>query len=229
MDRAQKAFLDYRQVSTEQRAAFLDAIAEAIEKQKTELVAVAKSETNLPEARLNGEIARTTGQLRMFATLIREGSWVEAAIDTADANRVPAKPDIRKMLVPVGPVVVFGASNFPFAFSTAGGDTASALASGSSVVVRGHFAHMQTSLMVFDAIYKAMKISDIPEFTVQHVAEPGNAVSKALVMHPFTKGVGFTGSLKGGKALMDYAAVREEPIPVFAEMSSINPVVFYKK
>lgn len=226
MDRAFDAFHAYKQISKDQRAVFLEEIAAEIEKRRPALVAVAGSETNLPEARLNGEISRTTGQLRMFANLIREGSWVEAAIDTTDTG-IPAKPDVRKMLLPVGPVVVFGASNFPFAFSTAGGDTASALASGSSVVVRGHFAHMETSLLVFEAIQKAIKTADVPRYTVQHVADKGNGVGRALVMHKRTKGVGFTGSFKGGSALMDYAAQRDEPIPVFAEMSSVNPVVFY--
>jgi NADP-dependent aldehyde dehydrogenase len=130
------------------------------------------------------------------------------------------------MLVPVGPVIVFGASNFPFAFSTAGGDTASALASGSSVVIKAHSAHAKTSELVFSAIQKAIEISGVHEYTVQHVMGSGNTVGKALVMHPYAKGVGFTGSFAGGKALVDYSNQREIPIPVFAEMSSINPVVF---
>ena len=163
----------------------------------------------------------------MFAALIREGSWVEASIDTTDAALTPAKPDLRKMLVPVGPVIVFGASNFPFAFSTAGGDTASALASGSTVVIKGHPAHAQTSELMFSAIQKAINITGMPRHTVQHVAGTGNAIGKSLVMHPLAKGVGFTGSFAGGKALVEYANQREIPIPVFAEMSSINPVVFY--
>lgn len=225
MQKAKEAFFQYKKLAVEKRAAFLDAIAEEIEALRPTLVEVANSETNLPAARLNGELTRTTTQLKKFAALIREGSWVEASIDTGDNNLIPAKPDVRKMLVPVGPVVVFGASNFPFAFSTAGGDTASALASGSTVIVKGHSAHAQTSQLVFNAIQKAIEGSGVPHQTVQHILGPGNSVGKALVMHPNTKGVGFTGSFAGGKALVEYANGREVPIPVFAEMSSINPVV----
>jgi alpha-ketoglutaric semialdehyde dehydrogenase len=227
MQNAFDAFNQYKKVSPQKRAAFLETIADEIEKLREELVPVANEETNLPLPRLNGEITRTTSQLKMFAALIKEGSWVEASIDSADANRTPPKPDLRKMLVPVGPVIVFGASNFPFAFSTAGGDTASALASGSSVVIKAHSAHAKTSELVFSAIQKAIEISGVHKYTVQHVMGAGNTVGKALVMHPHAKGVGFTGSFAGGKALVDYSSQREIPIPVFAEMSSINPVVFY--
>lgn len=227
MQQALEAFNQYKKLSAAKRAAFLETIADEIEKLRDQLVPLAHGETNLPLPRLNGEISRTTGQLKMFAALIKEGSWVEASIDTADPGRTPPRPDIRKMLVPVGPVIVFGASNFPFAFSTAGGDTASALASGSSVVIKAHSAHAKTSELVFTAIEKAVEISDVPQYTVQHVMGSGNTVGKALVMHPYTKGVGFTGSFAGGKALVEYSNQREQPIPVFAEMSSINPVVFY--
>ncbi len=227
MQNAYKAFNQYKKIPAAKRAVFLQTIADEIEKRREQLVSIAHEETNLPLTRLNGELTRTTSQLKMFATLIEEGSWVEASIDTADNNRTPAKPDIRKMLVPVGVVIVFGASNFPFAFSTAGGDTASALASGSSVVVKGHPAHAKTSAAMFDAIKNAVEISDVPEFTIQHVLVAGNTVGKALVIHPYTKSVGFTGSFAGGKALVEYSNQREIPIPVFAEMSSINPVVFY--
>ncbi len=227
MQNAFKAFNQYRKSSALQRAHFLETIADEIEKEREALVKTAHEESYLPLARLNGELTRTTSQLKMFASLIKEGSWVEASIDTTDANLTPAKPDIRKMLVPVGPVIVFGASNFPFAFSTAGGDTASALASGSSVVIKGHPAHPNTSELMFSAIQKAIETADVPQYTVQHVAGSGNAIGKALVVHPLTKGVGFTGSFAGGKALVEYANQREVPIPVFAEMSSINPVVFY--
>ena len=154
MQQAFDAFSEYKKISSEKRAAFLETIADEIEKLRAELVSVSHEETNLPLSRLNGELTRTTSQLKMFAALITEGSWVEASIDTADNNRTPPRPDIRKMLVPVGPVIVFGASNFPFAFSTAGGDTASALASGSTVVIRGHSAHIKTSQLVFTAIQK---------------------------------------------------------------------------
>lgn len=227
MQNALDAFNQYKKISPENRASFLETVAGEIEKQREELVNIAHKESNLPLARLNGELTRTTSQLKMFATLIKEGSWVEASIDTADDTRTPPKPDIRKMLVPVGPVIVFGASNFPFAFSTAGGDTASALASGSSVVIKGHSAHAGTSELMFTAMKKAIEISGMPAYTIQHVMGSGNVVGKALVMHPHAKSVGFTGSFAGGKALVEYANQRDIPIPVFAEMSSINPVVFY--
>lgn len=227
MQQSFNAFSEYKKISSAKRAAFLETIANKIEKLRTDLIGIASEETNLPLPRLNGELTRTTSQLKMFAALITEGSWVEASIDTADNNRTPPRPDIRKMLVPVGPVIVFGASNFPFAFSTAGGDTASALASGSTVVIRGHSAHIKTSQLVFEAIQNAVKISGMPSNTVQHISVLGNDVGKALVMHPLTAGVGFTGSFAGGKALLEYSYQREKPIPVFAEMSSVNPVVFY--
>ncbi len=227
MQQAADAFHLYKKISPFRRASFLETIAGEIEKQRAPLVNMANEETNLPIARLNGELTRTINQLSLFATLIREGSWVEASIDTTDATLTPAKPDLRKMLVPVGPVIVFGASNFPFAFSTAGGDTASALASGSTVVIKGHPAHAQTSELVYEAIKNAIAIAEMPTYTVQHLLGAGNAIGKALVIHPLAKGVGFTGSFAGGKALVEYANQREIPIPVFAEMSSVNPVVFY--
>lgn len=227
MQQAQQAFEAYKKVSAHARAAFLQQVAVAIEGNRELLVATAHEETHLPLPRLNGEITRTTSQLQLFANLLLEGSWVEAAIDTADDTRTPARPDIRKMLVPLGPVIVFGASNFPFAFSTAGGDTASALAAGCSVVVKAHPAHEKTSLLVFNAIEKAIAASNMPLHTVQHVTDTGNALAKALVQQEFTTAVGFTGSFAGGKAIWRYANERERPIPVFAEMSSINPVVLF--
>lgn len=227
MQHAAAAFEEYRYTPPAARAAFLEAIAAEINAQREALIETAHAESNLPVARLNGEITRTTSQLQLFATLIKEGSWVEAVIDSARPDNTPARPDIRRMLLPVGPVVIFGASNFPFAFSTAGGDTASALAAGATVVIKGHPAHPGTSLMVFEAITNAISKSGMPEYTVQHVTGEGNAIGRELVMHPLTTGVGFTGSFQGGKALLDYAAQRAIPIPVFAEMSSINPVVFY--
>jgi NADP-dependent aldehyde dehydrogenase len=226
MQHALDAFHSYKTLSPGKRADFLNEIAAAIEAARESLVPVAHEESNLPLPRLNGELSRTTNQLKMFARLIEEGSWVEAAIDTADKNRTPPKPDTRKMLLPAGPVVVFGASNFPFAFSTAGGDTASALASGSSVVIKGHSAHAKTSQLVFETIQKAIVKCGVHLHTVQHVLGSGSTAGKALVVHPHTSGVGFTGSFSGGKALWEYANQRETPIPVFAEMSSINPVVF---
>lgn len=227
MENAQTAFLLFKKIPAEGRALFLETIGKEMDKIREQLVATAQSETNLPTARLNGEINRTIGQANLFASLIREGSWVEAAIDTEDPARVPPKPDTRKMLVATGPVVVFGASNFPFAFSTAGGDTVSALAAGCSVVVKGHSAHAKTSELVFGAIEKAIAATGMPPYTVQHLLGSGRSVGKELVTHPVTKGVGFTGSFSGGKALLEYARQREIPIPVFAEMSSINPVVFF--
>lgn len=225
MQNARAAFDSYKTFSGIQKASFLRKVAEEIEAARETLVNTANEETNLPLPRLNGELTRTTNQLKLFANLVEEGSWVEAAIDTTDKNRTPPKPDTRKMLLPVGPVVVFGASNFPFAFSTAGGDTASALASGSSVVIKGHSAHAKTSALVFGAIQKAIESAGVHKYTVQHVLGSGSTVGAALVQHPFTAGVGFTGSFSGGKTLWDLANKRERPIPVFAEMSSINPVV----
>ncbi|MFN3840066.1 MAG: aldehyde dehydrogenase (NADP(+)) [Cyclobacteriaceae bacterium] len=220
------AFLSYKNFSGKKKAAFLRAIADEIEALGNELVQTAMRETNLPEARIINERGRTTGHCRMFADLVEEGSWVEARIDTALPNRMPApKPDIRKMLVPIGPVVVFGAANFPLAYSTAGGDTASALAAGCTVVVKAHPAHAETSTLIAGAIQKAIAKTGMPRGVFQHVYGADFQVGQALVKHPLTKAVGFTGSLAGGKALFDLANQRPEPIPVFAEMSSINPVI----
>lgn len=165
-------------------------------------------------------------QLRMFAEMLREGSWVEASIDTAIPSKNPPKPDLRKMVIPLGPIIVFGASNFPFAYSTAGGDTASALAAGCSVVVKAHPAHAGTSEMVKEAIEKAIHKSSMPPCVFQHVHGASTETGKLLVQHDLSSGVGFTGSFTGGKALYDYAHQRNTPIPVFSEMGSTNPVVF---
>jgi alpha-ketoglutaric semialdehyde dehydrogenase len=226
LQNATAAFAVYSKKTGAEKAAFLEAIATALESKRLEMVQNAQQETNLPEARLNGELSRTTNQLKMFARLVNEGSWLEAAIDTADPQRTPAKPDTRKMLTALGPVVVFGASNFPFAFSTAGGDTASVLAAGCPVIVKAHFAHPKTSALAFAAIQEAILATGMHPFTVQH-AFGDNNFAKELVIHPSTAAVTFTGSLAGGRALYDYAVQRKNPIPVFAEMSSINPVVFY--
>ncbi len=223
---AQVAFLSYKNLSGKKKAEFLNAIADEIETLGQELVSTAMRETNLPEARIIGERGRTTGHCRMFAKLVEEGSWVDARVDTAQPDRQPLpKVDIRKMSVPVGPVVVFGAANFPLAYSTAGGDTASALAAGCPVIVKAHPAHSDTSDLVAKAIQKAMKKTGMPNNVFQHLHGKGFEVGQALVKHPHTKAVGFTGSLVGGKALFDLANQRPEPIPVFAEMSSINPVI----
>jgi NADP-dependent aldehyde dehydrogenase len=228
MSRSLSAFRQYKKVKPEKRAFFLEQVAEVIDSKREVLVSLAIEESHLPAGRLNGELSRTIHQLKMFAQLVREGSWVEASIDTGDTIRLPLpKPDLRKMLVPIGPVVVFGASNFPFAFSTAGGDTASALASGSSVVIKGHPGHPKTSTAMFSAIHEAVLSAGLPEYTVQHVDGTSFELGKALVIHPYTAGIGFTGSYKGGIALLNYAKERKNPIPVFAEMSSINPVIFY--
>ncbi len=226
MESAGRAFSNYRKCTGEQKALFLEAIATEIEAIGDVLVLKASEETNLPVPRLMGEKARTTMQLRMFAAMLREGSWVEASIDTAIPERTPVpKPDLRKMLIPLGPVIVFGASNFPFAYSTAGGDTASALAAGCPVVVKAHPAHGETSLMVYEAIKKAITQCNMPEAVFQHVYG-GNEVGKALVEHPVTAAVGFTGSTAGGLSLVSYAQNRKVPIPVFSEMGSVNPVIF---
>ncbi len=227
MQRSLIAFHQYRNISSENKALFLETIANEIELLGDTLIDQAASETNLPPTRLIGERGRTTFQLRMFANMLREGSWVEASIDTAIPDKNPPKPDLRKLLIPLGPVVVFGASNFPFAYSTAGGDTASALAVGCSVVVKAHPAHAATSQMVNDAIQTAITKTKMPQYIFQHVHGSSFESGKTLVQHDATAAVGFTGSFAGGKALYDYAAARKNPIPVFSEMGSINPVVLF--
>jgi NADP-dependent aldehyde dehydrogenase len=225
---ALSAFDEFKKVSAEQKAIFLETIASEIEALGDPLINQASEETNLPAARLTGERGRTTMQLRTFAAMVREGSWVEASIDSSIPDRKPApKPDLRKMLIPLGPVIVFGASNFPFAYSTAGGDTASALAAGCSVVVKAHPAHAKTSLMVYEAIKTAIKKCNMPQYVFQHVHDEGFKTGKNLVQHPATAAVGFTGSLSGGRALYDYAYERKNPIPVFSEMGSTNPIIFF--
>ena len=227
MQQSFEAFGAYRRKSPGDQAMFLERIAEEMESLGDELINQASAETNLPYQRLLGERNRTTGQLRSFAAMVREGSWVDAAIDTAQPDRKPLpKPDIRKMMVPLGPVIVFGASNFPFAYSTAGGDTAAALAAGCSVVVKAHEAHAKTSGMVALAISRAVSATQMPQYVFQHVYGSGKEVGKALVQHPLTAAVGFTGSHAGGRALFDYAGERKSVIPVFAEMGSTNPVIF---
>ncbi|MEM7038746.1 MAG: aldehyde dehydrogenase (NADP(+)) [Bacteroidota bacterium] len=216
----------FRNSSPEARAAFLDAIADGILALGDTLVHRAMAESGLPEGRIRGERGRTMNQLKLFATLIREGHWVEATIDHALPDRQPLpKADIRKMLVALGPVVVFGASNFPLAFSTAGGDTASALAAGCPVIVKAHPAHPGTSSLIAEAIRGAAAATNMPAGVFSHLLDEGLKVGQTLVQHPDVKAVAFTGSLRGGRALYDLAAARPEPIPVFAEMGSINPVL----
>lgn len=224
MQKAWEAFHSYRNCSLRQRADFLRAIASEIEALGDALLETTGRETNLPEARLRNERARTIFQLTSYAAACERGDWLEVRIDTANPDRNPPKPDIRKMMTALGPVVVFGAANFPYAYSTAGGDTASALAAGCPVIVKAHPAHSQTSEMVAGAIHKAARQCNMPEGVFSHIHGVSFEVGGALVEHLFTKAVGFTGSLAGGKQLYDRACQRKEPIPVFAEMSSINPV-----
>jgi alpha-ketoglutaric semialdehyde dehydrogenase len=209
------------------RGAFLEMIASNIENLGQDLASRVMAETGLPAARVQAETARTCAQARLFANLAAEGSWVDARIDTADRNRKPApKPDIRSMLRPLGPIAVFGASNFPLAFSVAGGDTVSALAAGNPVIVKAHPAHPGTSEMVGDAILQAVRSLGLPVGTFALLYDSGYDVARELVRHAKIKAVGFTGSRKGGQALMNEIALRAEPIPFFGEMSSINPVFF---
>ncbi len=207
-----------------ERAALLDAVAAAIEADGPAIVARADLETALGETRLNGELARTTGQLRAFAAVVREGAHLGVVIDRADGSATPPRPDLRRTMVPLGPVAVFGASNFPLAFGVAGGDTASALAAGCPVVVKAHPSNAGTSELVAAAIAAAVAGAGLPDGAFGLLQGAGHAVGAALVTHPDVTAVGFTGSLRGGRALADLAAARPEPIPVFAEMGSQNPV-----
>ncbi len=222
------AFGDYGDSDPAARAAFLDRCAENIAALGDDLIQLAAGETGLGPARLVSERERTVNSLRMFAELVREGSWVRAAIDHGDAARRPiAKPDVRRMLRPLGPVAVFGASNFPLAYSTAGGDTASALAAGCPVVVKGHPSHPGTGELVARAIAAAVEQSRMPAgtFSFLHAGGPRESeVGLELVRHPCVRAVGFTGSFGGGSALAREAAARPAPIPVYAEMGSVNPV-----
>jgi len=222
MNAAWQAFMMYRQTTLQQRANLMRQIAKEMEAAGDELIQTAMRETNLPEARLRNERARTMFQLTSYADACEAGHWLEVRIDTA----VPDKgdPDLRKWQVPIGPVVVFGASNFPFAYSTAGGDTASALAAGCPVIVKAHPAHAETSEIVAKAIARAIAKEKLPAGVFAHVHGAGFETGKALVTHPHTRAVGFTGSYGGGKALFDWANQRKQPIPVFAEMGSINPI-----
>ena len=227
---AASAFKEFRTISGVKKAEFLNAIADEILALDDLLIQTFCLESGLPEGRAKGERGRTIGQLRSFANLVAEGSWVEATIDEAQPNREPMpKSDIRKMLIPLGPVVVFGASNFPLAYSTAGGDTAAALASGCPVLVKSHPMHAGTGELVASAIIKAAKKTGMPNGVFSNLNSSGIEVGQQLVSHPKVKVVGFTGSIKGGRALLDLAAKRAEPIPVFAEMGSINPVVILPK
>jgi NADP-dependent aldehyde dehydrogenase len=224
LEAAALAFDEYRRLPADARATFLDRIATEIS-ERDDLLDVAHVETTLPRARLAAERARTVAQLRMFANVVREASWVDARIDRAIPDRTPLpKPDIRRMLIPIGPVAVFGASNFPLAFSVAGGDTASALAAGCPVVVKGHPAHPATSELAARSIINAVESTGMPRGVFSLLQSTRNDIAVALVTHPRTKAVGFTGSLRAGRALFDAAVRRPDPIPVYAEMGSVNPV-----
>ncbi len=221
---AEAAFDPFRATSNEERAAFLEAIAAQILAIGDALIVRAMAESGLPRARLEGERGRTVGQLKLFADLLREGSWADARIDSALPERAPVpRPDLRLRMIGLGPVAVFAASNFPLAFSVAGGDTAAALAAGCPVVLKAHSAHPGTSELVARAVVRAVAQCNLPVGTFALLTGTGNGIGQGLVAHPSIKAVGFTGSRSGGTALMAVAAARPTPIPVYAEMSSINP------
>lgn len=225
---AESAFDAFRETTPDARAAFLETVADRIEAIGDPLIQRATAESGLPEARLTGERGRTTGQLRLFARLLRTGRWAGVVIDPAQPGRQPLpRPDLRQRRIAVGPVAVFGASNFPLAFSTAGGDTASAWAAGCPVVVKGHPAHPGTSALIGAAIRDAVAACGLPEGVFSLLQGPSNELGAALVRDPRIKAVGFTGSRAGGLALVALAQARPEPIPVYAEMSSVNPVLLF--
>lgn len=221
---AEEAFPSYGWTTRTERARFLNAIADEIEKLGDEITKVGHEETGLPAARLTGERGRTTGQLRLFATYIEKGDYLDRRHDEALPDRQPApRPDLKMIQRPIGPVAVFGASNFPLAFSTAGGDTASALAAGCPVVVKGHPAHPGTGELIAQAIDAAIKSCGLHPGVFALVQGDSREVGEALVQHPLIRAVGFTGSLAGGRALFDLCARRADPIPFFGELGSINP------
>ena len=222
---AEEAFWTYGYSTRETRAAFLDAIADEIEARAEAITQIGTQETGLPEARLNGERGRTTGQLRLFADHIRKGAYLDHRVDGALPERQPApRPEIVMLQRPIGAVAVFGASNFPLAFSTAGGDTAAALAAGCPVVVKGHSAHPGTGEIIAEAVHAAIEKTGMPKGVFSLIQGGNRQVGEALVQHPFIKAVGFTGSLAGGRALFDLCAARPEPIPFFGELGSVNPM-----
>lgn len=220
---ARRAFAVTVASTAAERAAWLRAAADALDAARDELVAIADDETRLGATRLNGEVARTTAQLRLFADAVLEGSYLEATIDHPDPTTIPPRPDLRRMLRPLGPVAVFGASNFPFAFSVAGGDTASALAAGCPVIVKGHPAHPRLSRRTAEIVSAALVGAGAPEGVFGHVV--GHETGVALVQHAEIRAVGFTGSLHGGRALFDLASARPDPIPFHGELSAVNPVL----
>lgn len=222
---AEEAFWSFGYSSRKDRAAFLDVIADEIEARADAITEIGTQETGLPEARLQGERGRTTGQLRLFADHIRKGDYLDRRHDKALPDRQPLpRPDLRTIQRPIGPVAVFGASNFPLAFSTAGGDTAAALAAGCPVVVKGHPAHPGTGEIIAEAIGMAIEKTGMPKGVFSLIQGNTNDIGTALVTHPLIKAVGFTGSLSGGRALFDLCAQRPEPIPFFGELGSVNPM-----
>ncbi|HZV60154.1 MAG TPA: aldehyde dehydrogenase (NADP(+)), partial [Candidatus Eremiobacteraceae bacterium] len=224
---AQEAFDSYRETTFDQRAQFLETIAQGILDLGATLIDRVCSETGLPKARIEGERGRTVGQLKLFASVVRNGLWVDATLDSALTERKPQpRPDLRLRKMALGPVAVFGASNFPLAFSVAGGDTASALAAGCPVVVKAHPAHLGTSELVGRVIQQSVAACGLHEGVFSLLIGGGNEIGKLLVSHSAIKAVAFTGSRQGGNALMRFASDRPEPIPVYAEMSSINPMFF---
>lgn len=227
LDRLARAALDAAQVlrrsTAQERTEWLVAIADALDARSDELVAIARRETHLGEERLRGEVVRTTGQLRFFGEVICEGGYLEATIDHADPGRTPPRPDLRRMLVALGPVAVYSASNFPFAFSVAGGDTASALAAGCPVIVKAHSGHPELSRATARIVSAALEAAGAPNGTFALIE--GRETGVALVEHPAIRAAGFTGSVSGGRALFDRASARPDPIPFYGELGSINPVV----
>lgn len=222
---AEAAFWHYAHISRTQRADFLHAIADEIEARGSAITEIAMAETGLPAVRLDGERGRTTGQLRLFAEHIRDGAYLDRRVAPALPERKPApRPEIRMMQRPVGPVAIFGASNFPLAFSTAGGDTAAALAAGCPVIVKGHSAHPGTAEIVAEAIHAALQRCELPGGVFALLQGGNRTVGESLVCHPLVKAVGFTGSLVGGRALFNLCAARPEPIPFFGELGSVNPM-----
>ncbi|MDN5788947.1 aldehyde dehydrogenase family protein, partial [Pseudorhodobacter sp.] len=227
---AEEAFWTYSATSRKDRAAFLNAIADEIEARADAITEVGSAETGLPTARLQGERGRTVGQLRLFADHILKGDYLDRRHDAAQPDRQPApRPEIVMVQQPIGPVAVFGASNFPLAFSTAGGDTAAALAAGCPVVVKGHSAHPGTAEIVAEAIKAAVEKTGMPKGVFSLIQGGKRDVGTSLVQHPLIKAVGFTGSLAGGRALFDLCAQRPEPIPFFGELGSVNPMFLLPK
>jgi NADP-dependent aldehyde dehydrogenase len=225
IERADAVFSAYKMLPLHKRILFLEKIAEELAATGTRLIATTARETALPHKRLEGERQRTINQVRLFIELLREGSWINAVIDPGQPGRLPApKPDIRQMQIPLGVVAVFGASNFPYAFSVAGGDTISALAAGCPVVFKAHSGHPLTSEIVGRCILKAARLTGMPEGVFSLLHGPGQEVGTAIVVHPKIKAIAFTGSYGGGKSIYDKAVRRSEPIPVYAEMGRVNPV-----